>query len=70
MQIYATYNFSSSRSISGVAIYRKFYTEEKEKSNGVLAISVSKPTFQPYVFMKEILNVSVGGFLLKFSAYC
>ncbi|XP_078150036.1 uncharacterized protein LOC144545308 isoform X2 [Carex rostrata] len=40
----------------GVAIYRKFYTEEKEKSNGVLAISVSKPTFQPYVFMKEILN--------------
>ncbi|KAJ3703711.1 hypothetical protein LUZ61_007416 [Rhynchospora tenuis] len=40
----------------GVAIYRKFYTEEKEKASGVLAISVSKPSSQPYIFMKEILN--------------
>ncbi|KAJ3671525.1 hypothetical protein LUZ60_007604 [Juncus effusus] len=41
----------------GVAVYRKFYTEEREKANGVFAISVSKPGFnQPYVILKEILN--------------
>ena len=43
---------------SGVQIYRKFYTEEKEMSNGVLAISVSKPTTQPYDSLAKFLSVS------------
>ncbi|RZB62744.1 hypothetical protein D0Y65_039796 [Glycine soja] len=32
----------------GVKVYRRFYTEEKEQANGVLAIVVSKFTPQPY----------------------
>ncbi|KAK1286969.1 hypothetical protein QJS10_CPB19g00717 [Acorus calamus] len=40
----------------GVLIYRKFYTEEKEKANGVLAICVSKPVLQPYFAMATILS--------------
>uniref|UniRef100_A0A0D9XR28 ASCH domain-containing protein n=1 Tax=Leersia perrieri TaxID=77586 RepID=A0A0D9XR28_9ORYZ len=39
----------------GVGVYRKFYTEEKESLYGVLAISVSKPTDQPYITMTELL---------------
>jgi hypothetical protein len=39
----------------GVKVYRKFYTEEREKSYGVLAISVSKPSAQPYTTMTDIL---------------
>jgi hypothetical protein len=45
---------------AGVEVYRKFYTEEKENSYGVLAISVSKPTSQPYVTMTDILAVSAS----------
>jgi ASC-1-like (ASCH) protein len=41
----------------GVGVYRKFYTEEKESFYGVLAISVSKPTAQPYIIMTELLAV-------------
>ena len=44
---------------SGVKVYRKFYMEEREKSYGVLAISVSKPSVQPYTTMTDILAVSV-----------
>ncbi|CAM0874991.1 unnamed protein product [Alopecurus aequalis] len=39
----------------GVKVYRKFYTEEKENTYGVLAISISKPLRQPYVTMTELL---------------
>ncbi|CAL4993746.1 unnamed protein product [Urochloa decumbens] len=39
----------------GVKVYRKFYTEEKENSYGVLAFSVSKPSAQPYITMTDIL---------------
>ncbi|XP_024319363.1 uncharacterized protein LOC100838225 isoform X3 [Brachypodium distachyon] len=39
----------------GVKVYRKFYTEEKENSSGVLAISVSKPARQPYETMTGLL---------------
>ncbi|KAJ6991469.1 hypothetical protein NC653_019599 [Populus alba x Populus x berolinensis] len=46
----------------GVKIYRKFYTEEKEMSNGVLAICVSKLTAQPYLSLSSILfGLSYGG---------
>ncbi|XP_073116270.1 uncharacterized protein [Elaeis guineensis] len=41
----------------GVKIYRKFYTEEKEKSNGVLAIAVSKVASQPYISVANLLSV-------------
>ncbi|XP_008645233.1 uncharacterized protein [Zea mays] len=41
--------------VEGVKVYRKFYAEEKENSYGVLAISVSKPTSQPYITMNNIL---------------
>ncbi|XP_043696707.1 uncharacterized protein LOC122647343 [Telopea speciosissima] len=40
----------------GVQIYRKFYTEEKAKSNGVLAICVTKPTSQPYISLAGIIS--------------
>lgn len=39
----------------GVQIYRKFYSEEKERSNGVLAIQVMKPASQLYDPMASIL---------------
>ncbi|XP_020584466.1 uncharacterized protein LOC110027395 isoform X5 [Phalaenopsis equestris] len=40
----------------GVQIYRNFYTEEKEKSNGVLAIHVLKPASQPYISLGILLS--------------
>ncbi|KAH7681231.1 PUA-like protein [Dioscorea alata] len=40
----------------GIQIYRKFYTEEKERTNGVLAICISKPASQPYVHMAKLLT--------------
>lgn len=47
------------RILSGVQIYRNFYTEEKEMSNGVLAICVQRPTSELRVIMAAILSVSV-----------
>ena len=41
----------------GVKIYRKFYSEEKEKSNGVVGISISRPVFQPSTAMGSVLSV-------------
>ncbi|KAL4567689.1 hypothetical protein LXL04_023281 [Taraxacum kok-saghyz] len=40
----------------GVQIYRRFYSEEKERSNGVLAIFLTKPTSQLYDHMAVILK--------------
>ncbi|XP_068667230.1 uncharacterized protein [Aristolochia californica] len=40
----------------GVQIYRNFYTEEKEKLNGVLGISVLRPVDQPYNHVTSILS--------------
>ncbi|XP_022722435.1 uncharacterized protein LOC111279695 isoform X2 [Durio zibethinus] len=41
----------------GVQIYRKFYTEEKERSNGVLAICVSNLVAQPSILLASLLSV-------------
>ena len=46
-------------SFSGVHIYRKFYSEEKERSNGVLAIVVTKPAAQPFISLASMLSVSM-----------
>ncbi|KAK4406262.1 hypothetical protein Sango_0632700 [Sesamum angolense] len=40
----------------GVQFYRSFYSEEKERSNGVLALCLSIPTSQLYVIMASILS--------------
>ncbi|KAK3414473.1 hypothetical protein EUGRSUZ_H00340 [Eucalyptus grandis] len=40
----------------GVQVYRKFYPEEKEKSNGVLAIGVSRSVDQPYISLARIIS--------------
>ncbi|KAG0490504.1 hypothetical protein HPP92_007367 [Vanilla planifolia] len=40
----------------GVQIYRKFYTEDREKRNGVLAIHVSQQAFQPYVHLGRLIS--------------
>ncbi|XP_073284101.1 uncharacterized protein [Primulina huaijiensis] len=40
----------------GVRIYRAFYSEEKESLNGVLAICVKKPTFQPYQIVTSVIQ--------------
>ncbi|KAL3506776.1 hypothetical protein ACH5RR_032158 [Cinchona calisaya] len=46
----------------GVQVYRNFYSEEKESSNGVIAICVTKPTSQLYNCMTTIiLGLSCGG---------
>ncbi|XP_060671478.1 uncharacterized protein LOC107422004 isoform X4 [Ziziphus jujuba] len=41
---------------TGVQIYRKFYTEEKERLNGVLAISISKAALQPCISMASMFS--------------
>ncbi|XP_045799918.1 uncharacterized protein LOC123894083 [Trifolium pratense] len=40
----------------GVKIYRRFYTEEKEQTNGVLAITVSKLPVQPYTSLASLFS--------------
>ncbi|XP_065866808.1 uncharacterized protein [Euphorbia lathyris] len=46
----------------GVKIYRQFYTEEREMSNGVIAICVSKVSPQPYLHTANILSgLGYGG---------
>ncbi|KAJ9189014.1 hypothetical protein P3X46_000357 [Hevea brasiliensis] len=40
----------------GVKVYRKFYTEAKERANGVLAICVAKSSAQPYIPLAGILS--------------
>ncbi|KAL6582115.1 hypothetical protein OROMI_006129 [Orobanche minor] len=44
------------RFLGCVQIYRNFYSEGKERSNGVLAICVKMPTSQPCVTMASILS--------------
>ncbi|KAI4324339.1 hypothetical protein L6164_023886 [Bauhinia variegata] len=40
----------------GVKVYRRFYSEEKEQENGVLAIIVSKISLQPYIPMTSLFS--------------
>ncbi|KAK4254830.1 hypothetical protein QN277_007916 [Acacia crassicarpa] len=40
----------------GVRVYRNFYTEEKERSNGVVAICVRRPASQPYNILASIIS--------------
>ncbi|XP_023750024.1 uncharacterized protein LOC111898331 isoform X3 [Lactuca sativa] len=40
----------------GVEIYRRFYSEEKERENGVLAMFLTKPTSQLYNHLAAILE--------------
>ncbi|XP_050944092.1 uncharacterized protein LOC127150412 [Cucumis melo] len=48
----------------GVQVYRKFYSEEKELSNGVLGIHVKKSVVQPYIILSRIISVSFLASLL------
>ncbi|KAH9606895.1 hypothetical protein KSS87_019729 [Heliosperma pusillum] len=41
--------------LPGEQIYRNFYSREKEQSNGVVAICVSKPASQPYSVLSDII---------------
>ncbi|KAK2976783.1 hypothetical protein RJ640_027619 [Escallonia rubra] len=43
----------------GVQVYRKFYSEDKERSNGVLAVCVTKHTSQLYNSLAAILLVRI-----------
>ncbi|CAL0322097.1 unnamed protein product [Lupinus luteus] len=40
----------------GLEVYRRFYTEDKELANGVLAIIVSKVAFQPYIPLADLFS--------------
>ncbi|KAL3835078.1 hypothetical protein ACJIZ3_009814 [Penstemon smallii] len=40
----------------GVQIYRNFYSEEKERSNGVVALCLKSPTSQLYDIMASLLS--------------
>jgi len=42
----------------GVQVYRNFYSEEKERMNGVVAIRVAKPANQPSAALAGVLSVS------------
>lgn len=44
----------------GVQIYRKFYTEEKERSNGVLGLCVATSAAQPYIALASMLSFGAG----------
>ncbi|KAK8366171.1 hypothetical protein V6Z12_A02G104400 [Gossypium hirsutum] len=41
---------------AGLQTYRKFYTEEEERSNGVIAICVSNLVVQPAISLASILS--------------
>lgn len=46
----------------GLKIYRKFYEEERERSNGVIAICISKLAAQPFILLASILSgLNYGG---------
>lgn len=47
----------------GVRVYWKFYTEEKERSNGVLAICAAKSAAQPYISLATISSLWVFSLL-------
>lgn len=53
--------------LTGVQVYRKFYTKEEEMSNGVLAISVSKLPLQPCNLLAGMLFVSISFCILRHS---
>ncbi|PRQ26261.1 putative PUA-like domain-containing protein [Rosa chinensis] len=40
----------------GVQVYRRFYTEEIERSNGVIAICIEKLPAQPYMYLAKLLS--------------
>ncbi|OAP06279.1 hypothetical protein AXX17_AT3G02680 [Arabidopsis thaliana] len=40
----------------GVQVYRNFYSEEKERMNGVVAIRVAKPANQPSAALAGVLS--------------
>ncbi|XP_024996370.1 uncharacterized protein LOC112529352 isoform X5 [Cynara cardunculus var. scolymus] len=50
-------NQNNGHVISGTQIYRRFYSEEKERSKGVLAILLTEPALQPYDHLGAILSV-------------
>jgi len=46
--------------VAGVKVYRKFYTEAKERANGVLGLHVVRPAQKdPVDLLSDILNVSL-----------
>ncbi|XP_024996369.1 uncharacterized protein LOC112529352 isoform X4 [Cynara cardunculus var. scolymus] len=49
-------NQNNGHVISGTQIYRRFYSEEKERSKGVLAILLTEPALQPYDHLGAILS--------------
>ncbi|KGN52990.1 uncharacterized protein LOC105434383 isoform X2 [Cucumis sativus] len=49
----------------GVQIYRNFYSEEKELSNGVLGIHVKKSVAQPYIILARIISAYFGRSMMK-----
>lgn len=53
----------------GVQIYRRFYTEEKERRNGVLAVDVLRSCPQPYISLSRILSVSIDESDVLFITY-
>ncbi|XP_057452761.1 uncharacterized protein LOC130744606 [Lotus japonicus] len=41
----------------GVKVYRRFFTGEKERENGVFAIIFSKPALQLYISLASLFSV-------------
>lgn len=40
----------------GVQVYRRFYSEDKERSNGVIAICIEKLAAQPYMYLAKLVS--------------
>ncbi|KAG7575826.1 ASCH domain [Arabidopsis thaliana x Arabidopsis arenosa] len=56
----------------GVQVYRNFYSEEKERMNGVVAIRVAKPANQPYAALagglSELKSTGIKSLLNDYTA--
>lgn len=40
----------------GVQVYRRYYSEDKERSNGVIAICIEKLAAQPYMYLAKLVS--------------
>lgn len=40
----------------GVQVYRRFYSEDKERSNGVIAICIENLAAQPYMYLAKLVS--------------
>ncbi|CAI0401149.1 unnamed protein product [Linum tenue] len=45
----------------GAKVYRRFYTEDEERSNGVIGVRISRTAIQPCNYLAEIISPNESG---------